>query len=243
MFDKLDKIVVDENDFKKIRKYIDSKDDEKIFNYPLSKGVLIYSQKIDSTMLGVTLKGYAKQAIEFDFEADKSEISIAMYTTDVFDTLEQAKNFDMLLKTIITVTEDKEINVEIVDKKLKMMSNEIAKENALTSLGMLMDTLFYMSDYKNNEIIEVTEVKTVKRKSSGKSNKKSHKSNIVRITTKKYVIDRRKIPSKAKNVRRVLQWTVRGHWRHYKKSGKKVWINPYTKGNKEEQINPKEYRM
>lgn len=37
-------------------------------------------------------------------------------------------------------------------------------------------------------------------------------------------------------------WTFRGHYRHYK-SGKIVYVNPYTKGSKDGKSIPKEYKV
>ncbi len=37
-------------------------------------------------------------------------------------------------------------------------------------------------------------------------------------------------------------WTVRGHYRHYK-SGKTVYVNPYTKGSKNGKTTPREYKV
>lgn len=51
----------------------------------------------------------------------------------------------------------------------------------------------------------------------------------------------KKLSSK-KRQRLTESWTVRGHYRHYK-SGKTVYVNPYTKGSKEGKPVPREYKI
>lgn len=51
----------------------------------------------------------------------------------------------------------------------------------------------------------------------------------------------KKLSSK-KRQRLTESWNVRGHYRHYK-SGKTVYVNPYTKGSKEGKSVPREYKI
>lgn len=51
----------------------------------------------------------------------------------------------------------------------------------------------------------------------------------------------KKLSSK-KRQRLTESWTVRGHYRHYK-SGKTVYVNPYTKGSKNGKTTPREYKV
>lgn len=51
----------------------------------------------------------------------------------------------------------------------------------------------------------------------------------------------KKLSSK-KRQRLTESWNVRGHYRHYK-SGKTVYVNPYTKGSKEGKPVPREYKI
>lgn len=51
----------------------------------------------------------------------------------------------------------------------------------------------------------------------------------------------RKLNSK-KRQRLTETWNVRGHYRHYK-NGKKVYINPYTKGKKDGKTSRKSYHL
>ncbi len=44
-------------------------------------------------------------------------------------------------------------------------------------------------------------------------------------------------------VRHAKNWTVRGHWRTYKKSGKKVWVKAHVKGNISKDVKGKSYQL
>jgi hypothetical protein len=74
------------------------------------------------------------------------------------------------------------------------------------------------------------------------SQKASKKRNKVKLSRKVYsvnVANSERI--KRKYTRRTEGWTVRGFWRTYK-SGKRVWIEPYQKGNKAK-VTKKDYKV
>ena len=83
-------------------------------------------------------------------------------------------------------------------------------------------------------------------KTSGNSNKQPSKTqqqkkrSTVRMLRVKY--DGTIVVSEEKNTytRTCKNWGVQGHYRHYKKSGKTIWINPYHKG--EERLKDSEYK-
>jgi len=103
----------------------------------------------------------------------------------------------------------------------------------------------FMAEYKDSEQVksEVQEVKTFKKQ---KKNKKKASSNrIVKITKKSiFKINLEGVENKEKKQieRHTESWKVRGHWRNFK-SGKRVWINEYVKGNKEVNKVSKTYKL
>lgn len=105
-----------------------------------------------------------------------------------------------------------------------------------------------------NYLSENPEIKVIEKKESNRNGNKKKvppKSvsaadpRIVKINGIKIVSsnDRlvRKLNSK-KRQRLTETWNVRGHYRHYK-NGKKVYINPYTKGKKDGKTSRKSYHL
>ena len=235
MFEKLDKIILNEGDMKKVNKYVQENKNKLELQLPMMEGVLIVNQYVDTKIKGIDFKGETSQAIHFLFSEDSRTLTIAAYDKIVGVN----EDYDFNTKVNITANEDGTYKTEIVDTTIKNISMSEVEKAMLLSVTVILDVLFYMSNYKSNEVIEITEERSV-RKKSGKG--KKAKNRIVKITTKKYVFDKKYVPSGAKRVKRVFSWSVRGHWRHYK-SGKTVWINPYTKGNKDAEKIEKEYRL
>lgn len=128
--------------------------------------------------------------------------------------------------------------------QLNMGEKEFEYNSSLVSLhASLMAYMEYYSDKK--EYVEVKDVvnnKAVKKR--GKKSSKKSKTNIVRIKKKVYKINVTKESiqlDRKRYERKVEKWSVRGHWRTLK-SGNKVWIKPYVKGQGKE-ITPKDYRL
>ena len=110
-----------------------------------------------------------------------------------------------------------------------MLSREYHKKVALTSIIIVFDIFQYMT-HKQDHVVQDKTNKVIKKKKKGKTTSCNKKSNYVKIHSKKYTFDFNKKPTGIKYKRHVESWTVRGHWRYYKKTGKKVWINSYVKG-------------
>lgn len=88
------------------------------------------------------------------------------------------------------------------------------------------------------------QVKSAKSKSSSKKRKPPTFINIKNVT---YTLDFTEGYEPSEKETREFQrltesWLVRGHWRTYK-SGKRVWIPAYKKGNKQVEITPKTYTV
>ncbi|KFX58345.1 hypothetical protein HYH39_06710 [Clostridium botulinum] len=109
--------------------------------------------------------------------------------------------------------------------------------NSIISFIMWYFNVLAYSQVNQESIIRETRIHTKKVQSkkdkrAGKKPKvKLIKQNIIRINT-----DNIKEPTeeeKREYERHIAGWTVRGHWREYK-SGKKIWIKPQIRGDKEQ---------
>lgn len=103
--------------------------------------------------------------------------------------------------------------------------------------------LSYMFHYKK-DVAMSTQVETKSKPSGYKKKTKHKKSKPVKITRKVYKlstpVNKRKVPKKAQWSG--IQWSVRGHIRHYK-SGKVTYVHPYIKGDKSGEFRGKLYQM
>lgn len=110
---------------------------------------------------------------------------------------------------------------------------------------MIKSTLDYIN--KPRKSVVVTRERETKKTKKGKKGKKG-KSNKTYIYKKVYKVldvekDEETVSEKRDYNRTADSWEVRGHWRHYK-SGKKVWIKGYVKGNtKDKPTEPKNYKI
>ena len=115
------------------------------------------------------------------------------------------------------------------DKKVKL-SMILAMDNTVAKCVRKFRSLMLFAAYYREEVerTRVVERKNlgVKKRSSGK------RSNRRMLTVRRYTIGSEvlsELPRKYE--RHTDSWGVRGHYRTYK-SGKTVWVRPYTKGEK-----------
>lgn len=76
----------------------------------------------------------------------------------------------------------------------------------------------------------------------GKKKRKQHNARFVKVIRISEDAPAQLVAALAKHKRKIECpcWGVAGHWRTYKKSGKRVWISPYRKGR--ERHNPEAYQ-
>jgi len=110
--------------------------------------------------------------------------------------------------------------------------------NSCVSQDLLILIFIYSYLAFNQEYIiketrtHTKKVQSKKDKRAGKKAKvKLIKQNIIRINTDH--IEPPTEEEKREYERHIAGWTVRGHWREYK-SGKKIWIKPQIRGDKEQ---------
>jgi hypothetical protein len=123
-----------------------------------------------------------------------------------------------------------------LDKKLYREDtyHDVIASKALTTFIVFA----YMNHYKDDASVLMVEERYAKDKKArhGKSNSK--KKRVTYIHKQKYTIqyvDLDKIKEiereKREIQRHIDSWSVRGHWRVMKKSGKRVWVKEHNKGN------------
>lgn len=144
---------------------------------------------------------------------------------------------NLILHKPITNIEFLELYEEIKD---------INTQNNFASQDLMIISFIYSYLAFNQESI-IKETRTHTKKIQSKKDKRAGKKakvklikqNIIRINTDN--IQQPTEEEKREYERHIAGWTVRGHWREYK-SGKRVWIKPQIRGDKE-QVEGKVYEI
>lgn len=218
MFEKLDKIIVTEEDFKKIFDWnVKNRSKFDSLDVPISEGLVKYTQQVEDTSY--------TQFIYFCLN-DKAIIK-AYDGNDMKEML----SFEM--------NESNEMFSNI--KSYLKAPKEVIEESAKSCFLILFDILQYISNAPQF-VKEVKEVRNVVKKQKSKKSSKNNKTRQVKISTTRYTFDYSEEHAKRMYERSAELWSVRGHWRYYKSTGKRVWIKPHVKGTGEN-IEAKEYRI
>lgn len=166
------------------------------------------------------------------FKIDDDNISISNYDmSDMFKMV--SANIGEKFFT------DGEIDIKVGSNTFNKLGDEYLNRLAKVTVLMVFDIFQYMTNKEEN-VIENKVKKTLKNtKKSSKSGKK--RSKYVKIHSKRYNFDVNAKNNVKKYERHTESWTVRGHWRYYKKSGKRIWIDGYVKGKG--QVEGKVYKI
>ena len=133
-------------------------------------------------------------------------------------------------------------NFGIIEPKIEVEYNDFATDEdsfAGNLTNLILSTLDYIN--KPKEEVVITEKREVKKSKKGKKNKRNRGKTYIYKKVYK-ILDVKPNEEKRKYTRIAESWRVRGHWRKYK-SGKKVWINGYSKGKGRDTQDKKEYRI
>ena len=123
-------------------------------------------------------------------------------------------------------------NVKIADiNDINAPEAEQVKEAAAQYIGVLNMVFNYIMDDK--QVKYITSSRTPQTRSAGNKKNKKNKKTVKYITNTKYIIKNITSSEKRAYNKTCDAWDVRGHWRTYKKSGRRVWVAGYKKGNKE----------
>lgn len=223
MFEKLDKIVLTEDDYAKVSKWNnENRDKFTALDVPLSEGLIYnshYMEEYDATLIQITY---------FHFDEDRILFRI-------FDE----KDMSEVMSFEMNMVDDEPIS------NMKMFGDIASKKHytitAQLTIMLVTDVLQYISNAPQH-VKETKETKVINKKQKSKKSSKNNKSRQVKINTVKYTFDFSEEYAKRHYERSAESWSVRGHWRIYKGTGKRVWIKPHVKGSGEN-IEPKEYRI
>ncbi len=232
MFEKLDKIIATEKDVIKIYEWNKQhKDSIDFVGFPLNEGLFIVEQELNEYK-GIKINEKLRQGTYF--KIDENGLKIKLY--DMKD-----------LKEILSFEVDV-VKSEVQYKNIESyLINRISKKEITHTMEATLSTLFEVFAYMMNvesEVIEITESRNVVKKSSNK--KKKSKNKVVKVVSKKYIFSKenenQQEHEKRDYNRHSESWSVRGHWRFYKKTGKRVWVSPHVKGNSEN-VEGKTYKI
>ena len=214
-FQKLDKIMLTEYQLKEISEWVALQKFETI-DLPLRECFVIVNDiKYEHINLESDMGIY--------FKSDDNVITIAQYDMRDFSPLFSAKITESFFS-------DNDFELVTYSKYIKMLKRELHKKVALGTILIVFDIFQYMT-YKQDHVVQENVKRVVKKNKKRKFTSRNKKSNYVKIHSKKYTFDFNRKPSERKYQRHTESWIVRGHWRYYKKTGKKVWIDSYVKGN------------
>jgi endonuclease I len=231
MFEKLDRIVLNEKDIKEIS-YFCYKNKGKFdsVDFPMREGLLIQRQYVDEYR-GLKIDDTLEQVNYFKIADDGV----------FFKMFESESDMHEVVSFFATVNEERnKLEYTNVKMRLKDAPKEEVKRSMDAMVLILFDTFQYMN-HSPQIVKEIKETKIVSKKQKSKKSSKSNKTRQVKINTTKYVFDHSEEHRRSYEIT-AESWNVRGHWRYYKKTGKSVWIKPYVKGIGEN-IEPKEYKI
>jgi hypothetical protein len=224
--DKYDHIVLNDEQ----AEYINSITEGNFINEPLlfiNEGVLtmfaisLYFKNIDKKDIDLGyLDEFSKNRVQS--EIDKNQILLITYHELYDNNQKHRASFHVFRKKSNVEFSPVELGVDVPKRIIEgFYASFIGVSNLLSNI-----------EKENINIVS----KSVKKNGRSKSNTKRRR--VITIATKKYVYE--KSDSK-KQINRVTEsWGVCGHWRKYK-SGKRIWVNPYTKGTGNRE--PKQYKV
>lgn len=220
-FDKLDRILLSHSDVEKIMVW-DNENHHKFdsVDFPMTEGLLLVKGYFDF------LKREMTNAIYFNVTADAIKFKLYQW-----DSKTELISFDLDENFY---KHQKLSNVKIY---VKGATEQDVYRDFKSQCLLLFATFQYMNHHR--KIVKEDKVfKNVIKKARHKSSKS--KNRVVKLTAIQYTFDYEQNNNPRPYERHAESWRVRGHWRHYK-SGKSVWIEPYTKGKGE--IEPKTYKV
>lgn len=236
----LDRIVIDEKTLTKIRDWnlnnnnLDGKDGKyftsKIGHLYLTKEAINREFPLTQGILEFKHDDENKKVIEFyEFKIIKNTIKGSFY-------LDNDKNVKGTVSEYVynfETNEFSEFSCSLIKpgdtspKSLKLFE-DIKNDVSQFCLSTIFTLIFIAEFREDTEVITETRINFINSNSQNKSKnkkKKPLKIGIYHINPNFQVsIEKRKFE------RHTEAWGVRGHWRNYKKSGKRVWVKEHDKG-------------
>lgn len=237
MFEKLDRIVVSVEDYVKMLDWNHkNKDmyDSDTLDFPMTEGLLKLSQYVEKM-----------------HDIEVNQVLTEIYHFNIIDS-DTTNELKMRIESYNETTNENEMSfdVEFVDNDFKFSNikhefKHISQDRVIKSCEMIVSlhltVLFYMTNAPQI-VKETRETKYITKKQKSKKSSKNNSTRRVKIQTVKYTFDYSEGSEKRNYERSAELWTVRGHYRYYKKTGKRVWVKPYVKGEGEN-LEGKEYTL
>lgn len=214
--EKVDKIILTTKDIDKVNKWLSEQSLDSI-NLPLTEAFVIIKD----------LSGYgivADMGNYFYLDEKTGDI-----TLKIFDMK------DMFMLVSATIDEQFFQNGTIkINSRFHNYTDEMAQNSAKATIRLVLDVFQYMT-HRTEHVVLKEETKQYKKSSKNKKKSNNNKSRYVKIKTSRYTLDfEKEVNTDPRGYERHTDaWTVRGHWRYYKKSGKRVWIKGHVRGQGE----------
>lgn len=223
--EKIDQIIINDEQLSHIKEWVAEKKFENI-DFPFEEVVVIVKD--------MSWKGF------------NTKIDTGVYFKSNEDTI-TIKQFDPIdNKILLTCTIDDNFvetkNMKIESKYINYYKEEYFQKIGITLLLIVFDIFQYITK-RERYIVETNIRKTIKKPTKKSSRKSKNKKNYRYIQSKitRYTISDSPTNNTFRNKKYTHSWRVRGHWRYYKSTGKKVWVNSYIKG--EGQLKGSKYKI
>lgn len=256
----LDRIILKENDVKTIdetlRKYIDNNEQlkDKVREVPLKvslKGLYILEQKIEDGQLEKYSSLLEKAKM------DKKELMNHIDNMYYYE-LDKTMKISQLSKDgeiQFTVVFDENLNVVSFQAYHRLYSGQSAREHVInlakTNLAQILWFIQYsqLMTHLNEEssiIKRQTYIKGYQPKKLTKKEREREARKRVSVSKPKmdYDYNEAKREGAKRSYERLTEsWKVDGHWRTYKKSGKRVFVKGHKKGNLEAETKGRDFTI
>lgn len=211
--EKLDRIVLTYEQYESINKWVEEHKPDK-FELPFNEALLILQG----------IEGWGVKAdLGIHFKAEENGNA-------------HFKVFDMSdMHTLVSFNADEDL---ITSQRFKITSHggggDKTAQGMATSIFLITKDIFSYITNSPQTVVTEQELRQIKKTQKSKKKTSNNKNRYVKIKTTKYTFDfERGDADKREYERKADAWTVRGHWRHIKKSGKMVWIKGHKKGSGE----------
>lgn len=225
----LDRIVVTVDDIERMSNTLDAVEKDKELVKELKELELPFDTK------GIL---HCEMNVPFTKTISKVEFYYNINHSKGFELCDLDSEGNIQYRVILDINNNLKNNEVKVFRK-QLMSEKAIIESAIQFASVIMDFFRYAQymSYKKQDIpmyIKRTKVKSSSNKSQ--HNKVAQKDNraIVSVSKPKKVYDydqAEREGEKRSYERHIESWEVAGHWREYKKTGKRVFVKGYKKGS------------
>lgn len=189
------------------------------------------------------------EGTKYEFEKEGDFVNVIVYVDANFGSMSGTKTYEKMISYTINLSAGcNELNTnlqEYTGVKNPLLRKEVmhkAKELMNVSMARLCTVMMFITHYSDAvEVAEVTERQPLNKKEERLVNKAKYRSNQpIKLTRTVFRFGNTDKEGNRGYTKYSHEFTVRGHFRNYK-SGKRVWIQPFTKGQGEK--HPKKYSL